>query len=91
MVLIWGKRYSIDDEDIHFLKGDGYSLIGNPNHKDGPSTYHEYFCIHGDLFDRILETDQNCDIILKVIHKEPPFSSIIDNSTNSISKMSIRS
>ena len=38
---------------------------------DGTSTDHECFCIHDDLFDRILETDQNSDIILKVIHKEP--------------------
>ena len=65
------KRYSIDDKDINFLKGDGCALIGNPDHPYGTSTYHEYFCIHDDLFDIILETDQNSDITLKVIHKEP--------------------
>ena len=70
------NRYSIDDKEIHFVKGDGYSLIGNPDHPDDTSTDHEYFCIHDDLFDRILETDHNSDIILKVIHKEPTFSSI---------------
>ena len=43
----------------------------NIDHLDGTSTDHEYFCIHDDLFDRILETDQNSDIILKVIHQEP--------------------
>ena len=48
------KRYSIDDKEIHFVKGDGYALIGNPDHPDGSSTDHEYFCIHDDLFDRIL-------------------------------------
>ena len=48
------KRYSIDDNEIHFVKGDGYALIGNPYHPDGSSTDHEYFCIHDDLFDRIL-------------------------------------
>ena len=53
----FGKRYSIDDEDIHFVKGYGYALIGNPNHTDGNSTDREYFCIHDDLFNRILETD----------------------------------
>ena len=51
------KRYSIDDEDIRFVKVDGYALIGNPDHPDGTSTYHGYYCIHDDLFDRILETD----------------------------------
>ena len=65
------KRYSIDDKEIHFVKGDGYALIGNPDHPDVTSTNHECFCIHDDLFDRILETDQSYDIILKVIHKEP--------------------
>ena len=51
------KKYSIDDKEIHFVKGDGYALIGNPDHPDGSSTDYEYFCIHEDLFDRILETD----------------------------------
>ena len=31
----FGKRYSIDDENIHFVKGYGNVLIGNPNHPDG--------------------------------------------------------
>ena len=70
------KRYYIDDKGIHFVKGYGYALIGDPDHPDETSTDHEYFCIHDDLFDRILETDQNSDIILKVIHKEPSFSLI---------------
>ena len=65
------KRYSVYDKYIHFVKWKGSSLIGNPDHPDGTSTDHEYFCIHDDLFDRILETDQNSDITLKVIHKEP--------------------
>ena len=51
------KRYSIDDKDMTFVKGDGYALIGNPYHPDGTSADHEYVCIHDDLFDRILETD----------------------------------
>ena len=53
------KRYSIDDKEIHFVKGDGYALIGNPNFPDGSSTYHEYFCIHDNLFDIILSTEQD--------------------------------
>ena len=59
---------------IHFVKGYRYALIGNPDHPDGSSTYHEYFCIHDDFFDRILETDQDYDITLKVIHKETSLS-----------------
>ena len=35
------KRYSIDDKEIHFVKGYGYALIGNPDHPDGTSTNHE--------------------------------------------------
>ena len=52
------KRYTIDNEDLHFVKKDGYYLIGNPDNPDGGSTDHAYFLIHDDLFDRILETDQ---------------------------------
>ena len=83
----FGKRCSIDDKGIHFIKGDGYTLIGNLDHLDGTSTDHEYFCIHDEWFDRILETDQNSDIILKLIHKEPSLSSINENSTYSRSTM----
>ena len=61
------KRYSIDDKEIKFVKGDGYALIGNPDNPDGTSTDYEYYCIHEDLFERILETGQNSDITLKVI------------------------
>ena len=80
------KRYSIDYKETNFVKGDGYALIGNPYHPDGTSTDHEYFFIHDDFFDRILETDQNSDNILKVIHKDPTFSSIYVKQTNSISE-----
>ena len=65
------KRCFIGDKVIHVVKGDRYALIGKPYHPDGTSTDHEYFCIHDDFFDRILETDQNSDIKLKVIHKDP--------------------
>ena len=43
------NRYSIDDKEIHFVKGDEYALIGNPDHPDGTSSDHEYYCIH-DFF-----------------------------------------
>ena len=80
------KRYSIDDKEIHFLKGDGYALIGNPDYPDGSSTDHEYFCIHDDLFDIILEIDQDSDITLKVIHKDTSISSINVKRSNSRSE-----
>ena len=51
------SRYSIDDENIHFVNGYGYALIDNPNNLDGTSTDHEYFFIHDDLFNIILETE----------------------------------
>ena len=73
------KRYLIDDEYNNFVKGYGYALFGHPDHPDGTSNDHEYFCIHEDLFDRILETNQNSDFMLNMIHKELFFSSINDN------------
>ena len=79
------KRYFIDDKGIHFVEGYGYALIGNLDHPDVTSTDHEYFCIHDDLFNRILESDQNSDIKLKAIHKEQSFSSINVKISNSIS------
>ena len=70
------KRYSINDNEIHFVKRYGYALIGNPDFPDGSSTDHEYFCIHDDLFDRILETEQDSDITLNVIQRETSLPSI---------------
>ena len=74
MIFILVNRYCINDEDIIFVNWDGYALIGNPYHPDVTSTDYEYFCIDDDWLDKILETDQKSDIILKVIHKKPPFS-----------------
>ena len=70
------KRYSIDEKEMHFVKGEGYALIGNPDFPDGSSTDHEYFFIHEDLFDRILETEQDSDITLNMIHTETSLQSI---------------
>ena len=85
------KIYYIDDEEIHFIKGYVYALIGNPYNPYGTSTHHEYFIIHDDLFDIILETDQNPYIALKVIHKDVSLPSINDNGTYSSSKLRNRS
>ena len=63
------KRYSIDNKYIHFVKVYGFDLTSNSYNPDGSSTYHEYFFIHDDLFDIFLETDQNSDIVIKVINK----------------------
>ena len=80
------KRYSIDDKEINFVKGDGYALIGNPDFSDGSSTDHGYFCIHDDFFDRILSTKQDSDIIIYVIHRETSLPSIIAKRYNQISE-----
>ena len=56
------KIYSIDDKEMHFVKGEECALIGNPDFPDGSSNDHKYFCIHEDLIDRILATDQDSDI-----------------------------
>ena len=80
------KRYSIENEYINFVKGGEYDFIGNPGHPNGISNYHEYFFIHGDLFNIIIENEQNLDIALKVIHKYVSFPSINENSTYSRSK-----
>ena len=63
------KRYPIDEKEMHFVKGEGYALIGNPEFPDGSSTDHDYFCIHEDLIDRILGTDQDSDLSLNLIHR----------------------
>ena len=34
------KRYSIDDKEIHLVKGYRYALIGNTDHPDGSLTDH---------------------------------------------------
>ena len=64
------KRYSIDEKEMHLVKGEIYALIGNPDFTDGSSTDHEYFCIHEDLFDRILATEQDSDITLNLFHRD---------------------
>ena len=80
------KRYFIDDKEIHFVQGNVYALIGKPDHPDFSSTDHEYFCIHDNLFDRILETDQDSDITLKVIIEVTSLSSINFKRSNSRSE-----
>ena len=74
------KRYTIDDEDTWYVNKYGYALIGKPDHPYGTPTDHAYFLIHDDLFDRILATEQNTDIALKVTPKDVLFSSINESS-----------
>ena len=76
MILIWRRDIPSINKKFIFVKGDVYALIGNPDHPDGSSTDHKYFCIRDDLFDRILETNQDSNITLKVIHKETSLLSI---------------
>ena len=80
------NRYSIDDKETHFVKGDGYALIGNPDFPDGSSTDHEYFCINDDFFDRILATEQDYDITLIVINRNTSLPSINVKISNQISE-----
>ena len=47
------KRFIINHEQLQFNKTDGWTLIGIPDKEDGTLSYHDYFCIHDDLFDRI--------------------------------------
>ena len=37
MVLVWRRDIPLMIEKL-FVKGDGYALIGNPDHSDGTST-----------------------------------------------------
>ena len=80
------KRYSIDEKEMHFVKGEGYALIGNPDFPYGSSTDHEYFGIHEDLFDRILATDHDSDISLNLVHRETSFPSINVKRSSQISE-----
>ena len=80
------KIYSIDKKEMYFVKGEGYALIDNPDFPDGSSTNHEYFCIHDDLFDRILATDQDSDISLNLIHRETSLTSINVKISSQISE-----
>ena len=80
------NRYSIDEKEMNFVKGEGYALIGNPDFPDGSSTDNEYFCIHEDLFDRILATEQDSDITLNLIHRETSFPSINVKRSSQISE-----
>ena len=40
--------YTIENEEILFVKGYVYDLFDNTYHPYGSSTYHEYFLIHDD-------------------------------------------
>ena len=48
------------------------------------------FFIHDHLLVKILETDHNSDMVLKVINKDVSFPLINDNGTDSGSKLSNR-
>ena len=76
------KRYTIDQEDIIFVKKYGYAFIGNPDKPDGISMDHGYFFMHDDLFDRIISTNHNDSISLKIIPRYLYFPSINDISND---------
>ena len=75
---------------MYFVKGEGYALLGNPDFLDGSSTDHEFFCIHENLFGRILATEQDYDITLNLIHRETSLPSInVKRSSERSEKCSI--
>ena len=45
-------------------------MIGIPEKEDGTLSYHEYFCIHDDLFDRIKSTHQDQSFLWKFSYNE---------------------
>ena len=50
------KIFTIDHEKLEFDKNAGWTLIGISEKPDETLSYHEYFWIHDDLFDRIKST-----------------------------------
>ena len=81
------RIYSIDTEDIHFLKRIWICLNWLPIPSIWNSSWLWIFFLHDDLFDVISETDQNSDIVLKVINKYVSLTLINDNGTDSMSKL----
>ena len=65
------KIFIIYHEQLQFYKKIGWNLIGIPEKPDGYLLYHEYFCIHDDIFDIIQSTLQDNNIMLKFISNEP--------------------
>ena len=53
------KRFIIDYEKLQFDKNDGCNLIVIPDKPDGTLSYHEYFFIRHDIFDRIKSTHKD--------------------------------
>ena len=65
------KIFIIDHEQIQFDKNVGCTLTGIPEKPDVTLSDHEYFCIHGGLFDRNQSTNQDINIMWKFISNEP--------------------
>ena len=61
------KIFIIEHKKLKFDKNYGWTLIGIPEKPDGNLSYHEYFCIHDDLFDRIQSTHKDINIMCKFI------------------------
>ena len=53
------KRFITDHKQLQFDTNSGWTLIGIPEKSDGTLSDHEYFFIHGDLFDIIQSTHQD--------------------------------
>ena len=65
------KNFINDHEQLEYDKNVGSALIGIPDKFDVTFSYHEYFCIHDDLFDGIQWTYQDRNIMWKFMSNEP--------------------
>ena len=65
------KIFIIDHAKLELNKNAGWTLIGIPEKPDGNLSDYEYLCIHDDLFDRILSTHQNRNVIWRFIANKP--------------------
>ena len=53
------KIFIIEHKQLQFDKNCGWNLIGITEKPDRYLLDHDYFCIHGDIFDRIQSTHQD--------------------------------
>ena len=65
------NRFIIDHKQLEFDKNAGWTLIVISEKPDETFSYHEYFCIHGDVFDIIKSTHEDRNIMWKFISYEP--------------------
>ena len=65
------KIFIIDHEELQLDKNYVWNLIEIPDELNGSMFYHEYSCIHEDIFGRIQSYHQEKNISLNIISNEP--------------------